>query len=201
MSTVSRGNKGEEKVVAILKKIKVQNHVFNNVSFITEKNEMSHQIDHILVHPHGVFVIETKNYKGLIYGGDNAETWTKNMWGNKYSFRNPLKQNYGHVKSLQAIIDVSQNVFVPIVVFSNRANISVNTNEWVINLCHLRKVIKKYHVVKYCNIEAVIQYGSPLIMADKIHFQFDNEIDGSGIKRKQINKENMGYIDVIRRRI
>lgn len=67
--------------------------------------------------------------------------------------------------------------------------------------CRFNRVIKKYHVVKYCNIETVIQYGSPLIMADKIHYQFDDEIDGSSIKRKQINKENMGYIDVIRRRI
>ena len=66
MSTVSRGNKGEEKVISTLKKIKVEHYVFNNVSFISEKNEMTHQIDHILVHPHGVFVIETKNYYGEI---------------------------------------------------------------------------------------------------------------------------------------
>lgn len=138
-----KGKMGEFNVATILSTLSRNDyHIFNNI--IVPSKYGTTQIDHVVVSIYGIFVIETKNYKGLIYGGDNAETWTKNMWGNKYSFRNPLKQNYGHVKSLQAIIDVSQNVFVPIVVFSNRANISVNTNEWVINLCHLRKVIKKY---------------------------------------------------------
>lgn len=83
---------------------------------------------------------------------------------------------------------------------NNNSYIVLNRTEDTIE-CRFNRVIKKYHVVKHCNIETVIQYGSPLIMADKIHYQFDDEIDGSCIKRKQINKERMGYIDVIRRRI
>lgn len=66
--------------------------------------------------------------------------------------------------------------------------------------CKFNRVIRKYRITKYCNIEAVIQYGQVLFMAGKIQFQFDNEIDGSGVKRKTINNEKMGYIDVIRRR-
>ena len=33
------------------------------------------QIDHILVSPFGIFVVETKNYKGWIYGSEDQSTW------------------------------------------------------------------------------------------------------------------------------
>ena len=48
---------------------------------------------------YGIFVIETKNYSGWILGGEYSEEWTKNVYGKKYKFRNPLKQNYTHVNS------------------------------------------------------------------------------------------------------
>ena len=38
-----------------------------------ESNGYSTQIDHIVVSPYGVFVIETKGYKGWILGGENSD--------------------------------------------------------------------------------------------------------------------------------
>lgn len=122
------------------------------------------QIDHVVVSIYGIFVIETKNYKGLIYGGEDAETWTKNMWGNKYSLRNPLKQNYGHVKSLQAILNIPKEMFIPIVVFSNRAKLRVQTQETVINLWRLRSEIKK-HKIPIIPSEQLIDYRSSIELA------------------------------------
>ena len=49
--------------------------IFNNLLF--ESNGRSTQIDHIVVSPYGVFVIETKGYKGWILGGENSEYWTQ----------------------------------------------------------------------------------------------------------------------------
>ena len=117
-----------------------------------------------MVSIYGIFVIETKNYKGLIYGGEDAETWTKNMWGNKYSLRNPLRQNYGHVKSLQAILNIPQEMFIPIVVFSNRAKLRVQTQEAVINLWRLRSEIKK-HRTQIIPSEQLIDYRSSIELA------------------------------------
>ncbi len=122
------------------------------------------QIDHVVVSIYGIFVIETKNYKGLIYGGEDAETWTKNMWGNKYSLRNPLKQNYGHVKSLQAILNIPKEMFIPIVVFSNRAKLRVQTQETVINLWRLRSEIKK-HKIPIIPSGQLIDYRSSIELA------------------------------------
>lgn len=40
------------------------------------------QIDHFLLSPYGLFVIETKNYKGWIFGGERQKTWTQKLYKN-----------------------------------------------------------------------------------------------------------------------
>ena len=67
--------------------------------------------------PKVFFVIETKNYKGWITGSEYSDQWIKNMYGKKYPFRNPLKQNYAHVKALEEKLGVSEDKFIPIVAF------------------------------------------------------------------------------------
>ena len=52
-------------------------------------------------------MIETKNYKGIIYGRERDTTWTQFSDDNqKYQFMNPLHQNYGHVKALKSLLTV-----------------------------------------------------------------------------------------------
>jgi hypothetical protein len=64
------------------------------------------QIDHIVVSRFGIFVIETKNYKGIIYGRERDTMWKQYINPNcKYQFMNPLHQNYGHVMALKALLD------------------------------------------------------------------------------------------------
>lgn len=65
-------------------------------------NGLMSQIDHVVVSKYGIFVIETKNYKGWIFGSENAYEWTQVIFNNKYKLYNPVKQNLGHVKALQA---------------------------------------------------------------------------------------------------
>lgn len=108
------------------------------------------QIDHIVISVYGIFVIETKNYKGWITGGEYAENWIKNVYGNKYSFRNPLKQNYAHIKSIMNLINIHDpNLFMSIIAFSDEASIKVNTDKNVINFCMLKKCIQSYKGVVF----------------------------------------------------
>ena len=37
------------------------------------------QIDHLLLSPYGIFVIETKNYKGWIFGNERQKIWTQKI--------------------------------------------------------------------------------------------------------------------------
>jgi len=48
------------------------------------------QIDHLLVSPYGLFIVETKNKKGWIFGSEDQQKWTQSLYGNNYSFQNPL---------------------------------------------------------------------------------------------------------------
>ena len=158
-----KGKMGEFNVSVVLATLPKDEYQVINDIIIPSKYGTT-QIDHVVVSIYGIIVIETKNYKGLIYGGEDAETWTKNMWGNKYSLRNPLKQNYGHVKSLQAILNIPKEMFIPIVVFSNRAKLRVQTQETVINLWRLRSEIKK-HKIPIIPSEQLIDYRSSIELA------------------------------------
>lgn len=63
------------------------------------------QIDHILLSPFGIFIIETKNYTGWIFGTERQKTWTQKIYKKNYKFQNPLHQNYKHQKVLEKILE------------------------------------------------------------------------------------------------
>lgn len=75
------------------------------------------QIDHILISPFGIFVIETKNMKGWIFGGKDDAQWTQVLFGKKYRFQNPLRQNYRHTKSLADFLELDHLLFRSVVFF------------------------------------------------------------------------------------
>ena len=110
-----KGRYGEKRVATILNSLPDEYTIFNDVYI--EENGKSTQIDHVVFSPYGIFVIETKQYKGWIYGDERASFWTKNIYGNKYEFYNPLLQKYGHVKALESLLGFPYQYFIPIVVF------------------------------------------------------------------------------------
>lgn len=75
------------------------------------------QIDHLLVSPFGLFVIETKNIKGWIFGSEQQRKWTQTIYGKKYSFQNPLHQNYRHTKCLAEHLGLDSGVVHSVVFF------------------------------------------------------------------------------------
>jgi len=66
------------------------------------------QIDHIIVSRYGIFVIETKNMKGWIYGNEFQRQWTQVIYKKKSKFMNPLHQNYGHIKNLSELLGIDE---------------------------------------------------------------------------------------------
>lgn len=66
ISNKHRGEKGEKKAAGVLERISEPRYVLHDVTLRNLISELTHQLDHILIHPHGLFVIETKNYSGTI---------------------------------------------------------------------------------------------------------------------------------------
>jgi len=90
-------------------------HLFKNVTLPTEDGTT--QIDHIIVSVFGVFVVETKNLKGWIFGSPHQKMWTQQIYKHKNQFQNPLHQNYKHSKTLQSLLNLEDNQLHSIVVF------------------------------------------------------------------------------------
>lgn len=75
------------------------------------------QMDHVLVSVFGIFVIETKNMQGWIFGGEKDITWCQSIYGHKNRFQNPLHQNYRHIKCLAEFLSLEIQSFHSIVFF------------------------------------------------------------------------------------
>ena len=105
-------------------------------------NTYSTQIDHLVISTHGIFSIETKNYKGLIYGSEYSKKWTQNIHGIKNDFMNPVLQNYAHMQAVKSILSkyYPNMRYFSIVAFSPDAKVKVKVNDSVI--CKMSQVSK-----------------------------------------------------------
>ena len=141
----SKGRIGEHRVAHILGRLPKDRYQVINDLLLRTSSGSTTQIDHIVISQYGIFVIETKFYKGWIYGGENSEFWTQNIYGNKYTLRNPILQNAGHVRALRQLLkDYGDIPFIPIVAFSRQATLGVSSGTPVIYRNQIRKVIGQF---------------------------------------------------------
>ncbi|MBE5822399.1 MAG: hypothetical protein E7311_07445 [Clostridiales bacterium] len=138
-----RGFMGEFWVKTELNKLPKDKYiVLNNIMIKSSKG--SHQIDHIVISKYGIFVIEMKNYYGLITGDEYKDKWTQHLGKNKYYFNNPIHQNYGHVKALEELLQIDKDKLISIICISNQANVKVTAKN-VTQLDLLNGLIKSYN--------------------------------------------------------
>ncbi len=101
-----KGELGERQIGALLNACMLPGDaLFNNVILSSKRTGSSTEIDHVLVSTRGVFVIETKNRSGDIYGDDEWEEWTQILGRGdiRHTFYSPVKQNEGHVSFVRAV--------------------------------------------------------------------------------------------------
>jgi restriction system protein len=118
-----RGARGESKVSRRLNFFLPADsyEIFNDVTLPTAKS--STQIDHIVVSPFGIFVIETKNYSGWIFGSADSKQWTQILYRKKHQLLNPLWQNAHHVKAVRRFLALPDRYIFSVVVFVGNAKI------------------------------------------------------------------------------
>lgn len=122
-------------------------------------NTKTTQIDHIVISCYGIFCIETKGYKGKIYGKEFSNQWTQNLSGKKYYFMNPIFQNYAHIKALEAILKpyYPEMVYHSIIAFSGEANLdSIEVeNAKVCKIAYVSDVIKSLSTEEIISFDEV----------------------------------------------
>ena len=136
------GKAGERKVARILKRAFRRTHhqIFNDI--LLEHGEFITQIDHLVISTKGIFVVETKDLKGWVFGSPGNSTWTQTLRGEKYKFMNPLRQNYKHQKVLENMFSIKSTHIESIVVFADRCIIKTDVPDNVIYASKLKKYIK-----------------------------------------------------------
>ncbi|MFP8967815.1 nuclease-related domain-containing protein [Pokkaliibacter sp. CJK22405] len=93
----------------------------NNIT-LELANGKTTQIDHVLISPYGIFVIESKHYSGWIFAQEHDARWTQVLNKKRTPFQNPIRQNYRHVKAIQQLFDfLPPEQIVSLVVFSGSA--------------------------------------------------------------------------------
>ncbi|MFS0873970.1 nuclease-related domain-containing protein [Paenibacillus xylanilyticus] len=119
------GDLGEHKINIQLDQLPKDTKYISDIMIINPKSRTGYsQIDHVVISPFGLFVIETKNYNGEIKGTRKDKYWRVN---NRFNMFNPLKQNYGHIKALEhVLVEYSDLFFISIVSFTMRCRFSID---------------------------------------------------------------------------
>ena len=78
--------------------------------YVPRNNGKTSEIDVIMFHPKGLFVIESKNYNGWIFGNESNKQWTQTLpvgrgRSHKERFYNPIMQNATHIRAIRKYID------------------------------------------------------------------------------------------------
>lgn len=186
---VRKGEIGEYKIDIQLEQLPKDCRYLSDLLIKNPKAKSGYsQIDHVVLTPYGIFVIETKNYQGTIYGGKDRKTWSVN---GKFKMMNPFVQNYGHIKALASLIDQKyHNFFISIVSFTKRSTFKVDldyrkiaSNELIVYDIELSEFIhRKISVLK-------IQHKEPLLSEREISMIYE-VLSNADIRDAAIRREH-----------
>ncbi|MGF2618169.1 NERD domain-containing protein [Rossellomorea vietnamensis] len=119
-----KGRIGEGWVKFFLSKLDPERYFLLHDILLPGHNGKTTQIDHIVVSPYGIFVIETKNYNGWIFGSEKSKKWTQQIYRNKQQFQNPIHQNHGHIEAIKNVLGEQVKLpYVSIIAFNSRADL------------------------------------------------------------------------------
>ena len=146
------GDYGEKRVSSFLEDLDCEDYRVYNDLLIRNGNYTT-QVDHIVISRYGVFVLETKNVHGKVYGGGNAEFWKQYLpdtgykrygFTQEHQLRNPIWQNDGHIKTLRKHVFGNDVPIYGIVVFPSDTDINVMAEQPVLNMYNVVPYIKQY---------------------------------------------------------
>lgn len=154
------GRRGEKLTERELKWVRLfgrKGKILRNL-YVPKSDGTTSEIDVVYISAKGIFVIESKNYSGWIFGNDSQNQWTVCLKGGvKKRFYNPVMQNRGHIKHLRSYVSDEIPLF-SIIAFSER--------------CELKKVTidtPGVHVIKRDKLYVTVKRiwdSSPDVLTD-----------------------------------
>ncbi|SDI35015.1 Topoisomerase DNA binding C4 zinc finger [Planococcus glaciei] len=181
-SPVVKGFFGELGVRSALNRLDIEDfRVLHNITLSDGKKTT--QIDHVVIGRTGIFVIETKNYKGWIFGSENSAKWTQTIYNSRRQFQNPIRQNYGHIKMLEHHFPGYKQPMVSIISFSGNSV--------------LKKVdvaSSHIHVLHTAGIVRAIRSYQETILSKPAIAAFADHLEKANIKDPKLKKQHVQTI-------
>lgn len=121
---MAAGLRGENEVAKILTEgLDNTYYLYNDVSIRSGFSRA--QIDHLVVSPKGIFLLETKNWRGRLAGDENDRKWLQHVYPDQppRALSNPVLQNRRHVAVLEKFLrsgGVPEIPIIPMLVFTGR---------------------------------------------------------------------------------
>ena len=122
---LNKGRNGEYLTSRIIEKYALKSHKQLMNVYVPKRNstEMT-ELDLIYIDRTGIYVIESKNYSGWIFGNEAHQNWTQTMPNKKkFKFYNPIRQNATHIRALQHFLGLPNEALHSVIVFSERCQL------------------------------------------------------------------------------
>ena len=146
------GDSGEKHVSSYLTNLPCEEYqVFNDL--LVRNGKYTTQLDHVILSRYGVFVLETKNVHGKVYGSEKSEFWKQYLpdvgyrrygYTQEHELRNPILQNDGHIKSLRRLVFDNDIPIYGIVVFPGDTDMYVTAEKPVLKMWEVVSYIKGF---------------------------------------------------------
>lgn len=167
---LDKGAIGEKRVNDLLNTLGKDYTVYHDL-YVKKPDGTTSQIDHVVLSPFGIFVIETKNFRGWIYGEEHEKHWTQIIYKTKNQFYNPILQNRAHVRALQHYLGIDM-IYYSIITFSDAATLKFDADfseAAVINNTQLIETMKKFRVKQLSHVQqqAAREKLHKLVITDK----------------------------------
>ena len=114
------GKYGEFLIYSCLEDLGDAHKLLTNI-YLPKVNGTTTEIDLIMISATGIYVFESKNFSGWIFGDENSKYWKQIFRGGRhYQFYNPIWQNKKHISVLKQHLGLGDEVFRSYIVFSER---------------------------------------------------------------------------------
>ena len=119
-----KGNYGKFLTFNYLEKLGADNKLMTNL-YIPREDGSTTEIDLIMLSHTGIYVFESKNYSGWIFGDEKNKNWTQTLENKqKNRFFNPIWQNKAHITALKSAIGMeNDSLYKSYIIFSERCTL------------------------------------------------------------------------------
>ncbi len=125
------GVRGEETTLKILQKLPKDFTVLTNPVILNRGITM--ELDFVAIGKNGVFIVESKNYRGILEGKTSKQNWKQIKHGKndkvyEKEISNPIKQSHRQCKRMKELFkdfDITANVYSVLYFVDNRTELKI----------------------------------------------------------------------------